>query len=343
MINHGVFSLSTQFLSYQIKLAELFWSKRIGETAAERVMARTRMLAGFGLLYGFANSVGVTGAPVSSAIREHLIDDLGYVPGEKWSSTMINEGFPSWAYAMATGNIENFGDRYGSQGWSNLTQATRSDIPWYMAIGGAGVSTVGNFITAALDPFYQGALSWARGDTGDQRFTIKSEHLLQPLKQISTVSEGAKWWTAMQTGHWINNNEQWVTDVSPLRAAFLSLTGMNPQKQDDMFEKNSIVRGEEDAQKAAKRHFGVEWRRGMEAFSNNDPEQGNAFVANAMGYMRSTGMPYQQILKTIAQSNTGTYQSLVDSTDFSFWSRGDIRKQQQRLEQFQREKDLENK
>lgn len=333
MINHGVFSMSTQFLSYQIKLAELFLGSRINNAA------RARMVAGFSLLYGFPNAIGVTGAPFSDNVREHLIDDLGYVPGEKWVSTMLNEGFPAWAYAMATGTLPNVGDRFGSQGWQNIKDAMRSDVPWWQALGGASVGTMGNFVSAGLDPFYQGALSWARGDTGDNRFTIKGSDLIEPFKEISTVNAAMKYWTAMQTGQWISKNEQYVTDVDQLQAAVLSATGMNPQAQDDMFVKNNIVKGEEQAFKKAEKEFNKDWGRAITAFGNNDPEQGNAYVRNAMSRLTAVGYPPDMIPKLMAEGNQGV-ESAIDAADWSYWTRGDVSKQQERLDNYLRTQKL---
>jgi hypothetical protein len=348
-LNHGIFSLSTQFLSYQIKLAELFWSKRIGETATDRMWARARMVLGFSLLYGVPNAVGVTGVPISDFLRQHFMDDLGYIPGEKWASTFINEGLPAWQLAMITGkgdlqkgNVENVGDRFGSQGWQNITQGMRSNIPWWQAIGGASVSTTANFVTAGLDPFYQGALSWLRGDRGDQRFTVRAADLLEPWKQVSTISAGAAWWTALQSGKWLSNNENYITDVSPIRASYLALLGMHPQQQDDMFIKNQMVQGEIEAQKSQTKEFIKDWRRGIQAKEDRDEEQGNAYFRNAMSRMVAVGMPEDKIRSLIAIANKG-FESAISRSDYSSWNRGDVSKQQQRLEQYKRQLNLDDK
>ncbi|KAH0538300.1 hypothetical protein GP486_008786, partial [Trichoglossum hirsutum] len=79
-LNEGIFSLSTQFLSYQIKLAELFLGKRLGATTIQRNLARARIITLFTALYGLPNAIGVTGAPFSDNLREHFMDDLGYIP-----------------------------------------------------------------------------------------------------------------------------------------------------------------------------------------------------------------------------------------------------------------------
>jgi hypothetical protein len=341
-LNHGVFSLSTQFLTYQIKLAELFWGKRLADTAGQRWLARARIVSLFSALYGLPNAIGVTGAPVADNIREHFMDDLGYIPGEKWLSTMINEGLPAWQMAMITGKLDNVGDRFGSQGFQNIKQALRGDIPWWQAVGGASVSTTAKFLNSALDPFSQYAASWIRGDKTDDRFTIRSADLVEPLKQISSVSTAAKWWTAMQTGKWINSNEQYVTDVSPLHATLLGLTGMSPQEQDDMFIKNQMLKGETEAKKSALRDFIKDWRRGIESKENNDPEQGDAYFRNAMARAKAVGMAPEEINTAIALGNRG-YERAIDNTDRNVWLKGDYNKRDQRRDIYHRQLDMKDK
>jgi hypothetical protein len=340
-LNHGVFSLSTQFLTYQIKLAELFWGKRLGETTMERNLARARVIGMFSLLYGIPSSIGVTGAPVSDNLREHFMDDLGYIPGEKWYSTAVNEGIPAWSYAMITGTLPNVGDRFGSQGFQNIKQAMRGDIPWWQAIGGAAVSTSSKFITAGLDPFYQGALSWARGDTGDERFTIRGADLVEPWKEVSSISMATKWWAAIQTGKWISKNESYVTDISPIQATIMSATGMSPQEQDDMFITNQMIKGETEAQKSALKEFIKDWRRGIQAKENNDDEQGNAYHRNAMARLTTVGYPYEKILSAIAIANR-SYERAIDNSNYNSWSHGNRNKSEQRLERYKRQLKLQD-
>ena len=332
-MNHGVFSMTTQFLNYQIKLAELFWSKRIGETPLQRSAARARILTGFALLYGFPNAVGVTGAPFSDNLREQFQEDLGYIPGEKWLSTMLNEGYPAWMLSLITGRVENVGDRFGSQGWTNIKQFLNSDIAWWQAIGGAGVSTMSNFILQGVDPYWKWAQSWLRGDSEDERFRLKSADLVEPLKQISTVSAGAKWWAAIQTGKWINNQEGYVTDVSPLEGTLLALTGMSPQEQDTMFNNNQLIKGEIEAQKFAFKESLKDYRRGLEAIYNGDPEQGQQYMRNAMTRLRIAGYPPEKMNSFIAIGNKG-YESMVDQSDFDFWKEGDFNKRDERLQRY---------
>ena len=334
-LNHGVFSLSTQFLTYQIKLAELFWGKRLGENTLERNLARARMLTFFTAMYGLPNAIGVTGAPFSENLREHFMDDLGYIPGEKWLSTMMNEGLPAWQMAMITGKLPNFGDRFGSQGFQNIKQGLNGSIPWWQAVGGASVSTFSNFIGAALDPYTQYGMSWLRGDRTDDRFSIKAADLAEPLKEISSVSTGAKWWTAIQTGLWVSKNEQTVTDVTPWQATLYGLTGMSPQEQDDMFINNKMIQGEKDAKKKALKEFIKDWRRGIEAMNNNDPEQGHSYKRNAIARAKAAGFDTDELAKAMAIGSR--VEKAIDSSNYQRFMQGDYNKRDERKEYFRRQ------
>lgn len=335
VINNGVFSLSTQFLSYQIKLAELFWGKRLGETLTERNLARARIMTGFTALYGLPAAFGVTGAPINDNVRQALSDDLGYIPGENWWSTMVNEGLPAWQLAMITGRVPNVGDRFGSQGFQNIKQAMRGDIPWWQAVGGAAVSTSAKFLTDGLDPFTRWASDFAAGKPTDERFTITAKDLVEPLKQISSVSTGAKWWTAIQTGKWINNSESNVTDVTPLQATLYGLTGMQPQEADDMFNNNQMIKGEEQAKKAALKEFIKDWRRGLQSRQDGSDDQSIAYFRNAMSRAKVVGMSPDEINTAIAIGNKG-YENAIDASDWSLWNKGDYNKRDQRLETYRR-------
>lgn len=337
-LNHGAFSLTTQFLTYQIKLAELFWGKRLGETPTERNLARARILGFSSLIYGVPNAIGVTGFPFTDTVREHFMDDLGYIPGEKWTSTMINEGLPAWSLAMATGKLPNVGDRFGSQGFQTIKQAMRGDISWVQALGGASVTTFSNFIMAGLDPYWQYTMSWLRDDPADQRFRIKLADTVEPLKEISSWSTASKWIAAINTGKIIAKNEQSVTDVTPLQATLYALTGMQPQEQDDMFINNKMVQGEKDTKKRVLKEFIKDWRRGIEAFNNNDPEQGHQYKTNAISRAKVAGFDNDELAKAMAIG--ARTQDAIDTSNYQRWMGGNFNERDKRKEYFRRQIDM---
>lgn len=342
-LNDGVFSLSTQFLSYQIRLAELFWGKRLaGERWGwdGRMAARARIITAYSALYGVPSAIGVTGLPFADNLREHFMDDLGYIPGEKWYSTMLNEGLPAWQIAMITGQLPNVGDRFGSQGFTNVKQFLNGDIPWWQAFGGAATTTTFNFVGSTVDPFYQWTKAWMNNGP-EAQFKIKAADLLEPLKEISSISTAAKWWAAINTGKWISKNEQDITDVTPLQAALYGLTGMNPQEQDDMFVRNKMVSGEKDSIKTARKEFIKDWRRMLQAKANGDDEQGNAYARNAFARAKVAGMSDQDINAAIAMGNR-TSTNAIDTANANVWKSGDANKRDKRIEYYRRQLKMED-
>jgi hypothetical protein len=176
---------------------------------------------------------------------------------------------------------------------------------------------------------------------GDGSFKIKAADLVEPLKEISSISTGAKVWTAIQTGKWLNKNEQPVTDVTPLQATLYGLTGMSPQEQDDVFTQNQMVKGEKDAVNHAKKEFLKDWRRGIEAKSNGDSEQGNDYFRNAMSRATVAGASPEDVRAWVAIGNRRN-EDLIDQSDINMWQNGDYAKRDQRIKQYKRKLDMQS-
>jgi arginyl-tRNA synthetase len=117
---------------------------------------------------------------------------------------------------------------------------------------------------------------------------------------------------------------------------------MSPQEQDDMFIKNKMLQGETEAKKAGLKEFIKDWRRGIEAKQNQDPEQGDAYFRNAMARARVAGMSPEEINTAIALGNRG-YERAIDNTDRNVWLKGDYNKRDARREIYKRQLDMKDK
>ncbi len=161
IMQHGVMSIPTQFFTYQIRLMEQFWGKRLGGTTAERNKVRARMMAWYAGMYGLPMAGGITGFPAADQFRKAATDN-GYVVGDNWFTTALMEGLPALMGGMITGGgdiqkgkVYNVGDRLGVQGLSFSTQLFR-DGDWFEMIGGAAGSKIGDF-GRSLSPFWDWA------------------------------------------------------------------------------------------------------------------------------------------------------------------------------------------
>lgn len=339
-LHTGVLSLSTQFLSYQMRLAELFMGKRLGATPFDRAMARMRLFGTYAGLYGVPAAFGLSGLPVSEDFRAAAIDYLGYVPGENWLSSLAMEGIPSLITALVSGegditkgNFYNIGDRYGAQGFTQLREALRSDGTWYKILGGAGVSTLVNTITN-MDGLTKALVSFLRQDSPDERFKLKLEDVIDAGKEISSVNSAWRLIIAMNTGKWVNKNEQNILPVSERDAAWMSFTGLSHQEQDDIFTKGNIIKSQEGVYKYAEQKFTTELHRSIEAKEKNNPDQAHDFIRRAFSYLEAAGVPFDRRAEAIAKALHG-WEGRAETADFSFYLKNvPINKQDQRLQTY---------
>jgi hypothetical protein len=323
VLHGGVLSVTTQFLSYQLRLAELFLSKRIGETPWDRAMARLRLFGMYSGLYGVPCAFGLTGLPISTDIREAAIDH-GYVMGDNFVSSLLMEGIPSIITALVTGEgslqkgkFYNIGDRYGAQGFTSLREALRSDGAWWRILGGASVSSFANTIVSA-DGATKALWSFLKRDSSDARFALKSDDIVDMAKEISSVNAFWKLWVAMNTGKLLAKNEGYITDVAKPESIFMTLTGLSPQEQDDIYAKGNIVKARKESQKYALQKFIEEIHRGIQAAEDNDRESAHQYWNRAFYYLDVTGYPDELKAQAISIASKN-WESRIERADFDFY------------------------
>ena len=347
VLHGGVLSVTTQFLSYQLRLAELFLSKRIGETPMERAVARLRLFGVYSGLYGVPAAFGLTGLPISQDFRETAIDN-GYVVGDNYVSSLFMEGIPAVVTALVTGEgslqkgqFYNIGDRYGAQGFTSIRDAMRSDGTWWRILGGASVSSFINTIVSA-DGATKALFSFLKRDPSDSRFSFKADDAIDVAKEISSVNAAWKLWVAMNTGKWLAKSEGYISDVSKPASIFMTMTGLSPQEQDDVYAKNDIVKAQKDSQKYALGKFIEEIHRGIQAKENNDPDSAHQFWNRAFYYLDATGYPDEKKGSAIAIAMKG-WESRVDQANFDFYLKdAPSGKKDQRIETYKRQLQLDD-
>jgi len=319
MLNSGIFSLPTQFYMYTTRLAEIFWSgSRLGGTVAERNLARVRLVAANGAMFGLPMAVGVSGLPVSDYLRKELLDNgyFGltppYVVGNNFVESMINEGLPAAALHIATGHNYNVGPREGLQGLSNLAEAMSQDAAFYKVMGGASASlslnTINNGIFPLVYQMYQGNFK-----------NLKMEDFVDVFKEVQVVSSGWAWWVAMNTGIWANKNSDIISKVSKDNASFMFLSGLRETKQSDNWDKEQVIKDRNDLQKYALKQFTLNMNRATIADANGDEEQAQAFRTKAIAWLPATAFPPEKLGNAIVKASKNA-QPLPDRTNQDFYS-----------------------
>ncbi len=315
MLHGGVLSLTTQFLSYQLRLAELFWGRRLGETVAERNLARARMVSVYSALYGVPGALGLSGLPLGDDARQEYIN-RGYVPGKNWTETALMEGLTSTLLALSTGNFYNVSGKLGVQGFTQAQDIFRSDYPILKLVGGASVSTLANTITAG-DGFLRSMASMIRGDQGDMAYKMTPSVFVDMFKEVSSVNATWRMIAALNTGKWFTKGEGYVTDVTPLNAIFQTISGLSPLEQQDFFLKGNIMKAQQDYQKWALKQFITDFRRGAQEAGTN-PELSKTYYANAFARLYQSGYPLEKRAAAVSIAAKG-FESMIKSRDYDFY------------------------
>lgn len=314
-LHSGIMSIPTQFLTYQIRLAELMWGKRL-DTAQ-----RMKILAYQALLYGAPTAIGVTGLPLGDIFRKGALEN-GYVVGDSWIESAITEGVPAMMIALLTGegdikkgNWYNIGDRFGAQGFETIREAMRGDKTFWDIVGGAGYSVLKGIYDQS-DGFGNAMLSLIRGDS-DKKVQFAPEDLLDVFKEITSVNQTWKAIAALNTGRWYSKKEGYLTDVSPLSAIFMSATGLQPQDVSDMQLMSWSNKDRKAFEDATEKSAIQEIRRAIR-IQNDNPEQAAKYMGRAKAMFELADFPINKRSEIIAKAGKD-FESMIEAMDWSFY------------------------
>ncbi len=320
-LHTGAMSVTSQFLSYQIRLGELFVGKRLGATMGERNLARARLLAWNGAMYGAPMSLGATGLPIGDFLRQKAME-RGYEVGNNWISSLVMEGIPSWTAAMITGkgdvtqgNWYNIGDRYGSQGFETIREALRGDKTMWELIGGASWSTFKGAFERS-DGLVKAFSSMIRGDR--DQFPLKLEDFVDPLREISSVDSAFKAYGVWNTGRWLSKNGNYLDNQTVPNAAFMTILGLSPQGVVDSQLKQMSTKTMKEYDKEVLKQFTQEVRRALIAADNNNKAQYTEHMKRAYVFLEAGGYPEKQKAAAIAHAMNDN-RSMIERINESFF------------------------
>jgi len=320
-VNQGVFSLTSQFLTYQLRLAELFLGKRLGDTPFERAMARTRLITFYSLLYGAPSAIGLTGLPMQNAIKSEAMQ-RGYTMGDNWLSTAIDQGLPAMAAAFITGkgdwtkgNNYNIGARFGSPGFTQFTDAMKSDHAWYQLLAGASGSTLLNTLTSTNNFFH--SMADVFRDNKEKKFPLKLDDFVDLFKEVSSVNQAWKLYAAVNTGKWMSKNEGYEGDVTKANAAFMAVFGLNPAQQDNQYIKAGIMKSDKEYQQYIMRESIKEFRRYYQDQRDKNWDSAKDHFKRGDGLLEIGGFPVERKGSVLSMAAKG-FESIIDQGDYKF-------------------------
>lgn len=315
-IHQGVWSIPTQFYTYQIRLMELFYGTRL--TWQER----GRMLATNAALYGIPMSVGLTGAPVTDYIRNKALEN-GYIPGENYASTLINEGIPSLIGGVITGGgdlqkgtLQDVGNRFGTKGLEFVGNANTADKSLMDVAGGAAWS-VAKSTWKLSDGFRYAMGGMIAGDK--DVFPPVMEDATDVLREISSTNIIFRPLAAINGGRWVSKNEAYLADTSLGQAIFSGMTGLKDTRINDIQTMTNSIKSYKEYNDNLEKMFATEMKRGMLAMKN-DKEQGHRYLSRAYHILDAGGYPEDRRASVIKKALDDN-QSILDKVTFDYYVR----------------------
>lgn len=320
-LHQGIWSIPTQFLTYQLRVAELFFGTRLGKTTGERMLNRARLVGTNAAMFGIPTALGVTAMPFTDSIRTYALEN-GYVVGDNFLSSLAMEGIPALIVALVTGQGDikkgvwyNFQDRYGTKGFESVNNLMRSDKTFWDIFGGAAFSKLSS-TWAATDGLRNAMFSILRND--DKYFPLKIEDFMDVFKEISSVNSAWRMIGAINTGRWMSKNEGYITDVSPFNAIVSTLTGLQDQKTSDVYRLSQSLNSQQDLEKFVEKQFIQEFRRFLKNSETDNDSEAQRNLTRARAFLKIGGYPedkYKDVIQMAIRDN----KSLVDRIDLQFY------------------------
>ena len=308
IIQRGIGSWPTQFLSYQFRIAEQFLGKRL--TWQER----TRLVGVYFTLFGFPVAASLSGLPIADWLRKQAIE-AKYVPGDSFIIDSLVDGLPAATVAAATGGHYSFAESYGIGGIEFAREFLRSDRPWWEILGGAPYSVLANTLYNA-NGFYRAMISLIFRDD-DEVYPFKISDVVALLREVATVAGAERAYWGVYTGMWLSKKGLYLDDVTAKEAILLNLVGLTPTAINDIFLKSDLNKIRKEVQRKALDKFIQEYRKGLRMMSTN-PNEASDFFRRGSYILKMSGYPEEDLPAAMSMALKG-HESLVKEIDYEYY------------------------
>jgi hypothetical protein len=319
----GIFSVPTQFLSYQIRLTEQFLGKRL--TKGEKLKA----VVTYGAMYGLpATAAAGTAIPFYEAARREALE-------KGWDLTnpmthAMHEGLVSLLLRYITGEDFALTARYAPGGLPLFDQLDAdSPIEAIMEILLGPSGSIMHDILKTFDPFTHAVTGIFSED--NEKFKLKGNDFLEPLTNVSSINNFTKMFWALNTGRFVTKNEIYIGDATPFQAIFNGITGLMPSEVNDAFLMQRSVKNLTTAQRETEKLVIKNMRLAFAQMANGDKSGFEDYMKRARVYLIAGGFQPNQWSKILSEAAGGN-NSLVNEARMRFIMRAPVDQFQPRLD-----------
>jgi hypothetical protein len=296
----GIMSVPTQFFSYQVRLMEQFFGKRL--TTSEKAHA----FAVYSAMYGVPAAVGATAGlwPWYEDIRQAALErDIDVnSPGIK----AFMEGIPSLVWSVVTGDDRNWSQQFGPRGLSffkDLFVKDKTDV-----LFGASANIIGDMIKS-VDPIARAMVSVFKPES--ERFEFIAEDFVNALSNVSTINNVGRGIFALNTHRFLSKNEVYLGDATTMDGIMKALTGTDPMIISDAFIKSFSLQQQRKMQAEVEKEIIKNFRRGLRYGFDGDESGMQRAMRNARLLMIGGNFRPDQQVRIFREALKG-HESLVD-------------------------------
>jgi hypothetical protein len=301
----GFASIPTQFFSYQARLMEQMVGQRL--TVPEKLRAFTFYSALYGLPVGVSSTVGVW--PWGDEIRKDL-QARGIDYDDDIPSRIMWDGMLSAGLQAMTGTKYNVGGRYGPNGIQAFRDFLKTDEGSKLLLGVSG--TVIFDMLKAVDPVAGDIALAFRGDQGAIPLLVSD--LANASDEFSTGKQAWAMYTGINAHKYISKNDMYTDDVNAIEATFMGLAGLTPQRINDAYYQNEILKDRKALVAEAAKKATKDMRKGL---ASEDPAEALALITRGKAAIEVADMDENERSRTMSQVLQG-YESFVNMKGAEF-------------------------
>jgi hypothetical protein len=307
----GLFSIPTQFLSFQARLAEQLlpgFSTRL--TPQEKL----RAFATYSTIYGIPVGVGAATAvyPFHEDIRQAALE-RGINLDNKVLQ-LFHEGLLDTMFSSITGKEYNINERLGPKGTSLFKEIVNGDVTMTEFLLGASGSIIGDMITSA-EPATRALLSLFSTEVDPPTM----EDFLEVTRNVSTINNGFKAWYMYNQGKYFTKGGSTVIDNATGLDAFMTgALGVTPEAATDTFVMIKSRKEQREAEQAAEKEVQKWYRKAIREYNQGNDALGDSYMKRGKAWLISSGIRPSEYGKVLSGAIKGN-ETLFNAVREDFW------------------------
>lgn len=324
-LQEGVYSIPTQFLTFNQRQMEEFFSKRLNKYERYRLMGTYSAL--YGVPVGLSSATLFGYVPGLDTISGGAIPNPNYEDIKKWSIEkginmddkavkLFHDGLLDTIFTLATGKDTNINKRYGpgaadvgrdfiaafTGDVTGASQKTAGEI----LVGASG--QIGMDIAKSLFPFFRSALGTF---SDDQQFPLTGNDFLNVGRFVATFNGAERLAYAASVGKYYTRRGNLVGDVDTFDGFLMAFMGLTPQKFEDAYLKQNIVKAHRTMQEKVGYEMQKEYGRAIEEANKGNWDSFQTHMVRAKTLGKGADMRLEQYGENMVKSARGK-ESLVD-------------------------------